>query len=192
MRLLCLAAMLAGCVLPDATRAPVDVLPADDAPSLRRLAEHVHGETNAARRAHAASRLGWSDALARVARDHSRDMARRSYFDHVSPDGETPSERARAAGISCERATGNGRYSVGVAENLYWTTRYERVRERTVDGRVERDVDWLSPAQIAGDAVEGWLGSPGHRRNLLNRTFTVEGVGVATAGDRVYITQVFC
>ncbi len=38
-------------------------------------------------------------ALRRAARDHSQDMARRNYFDHTSPEGHTPMQRAHAAGF---------------------------------------------------------------------------------------------
>lgn len=37
-------------------------------------------------------------ALRAAARDHSRDMAERNYFAHVTPDGVQPSARATAAG----------------------------------------------------------------------------------------------
>lgn len=35
-----------------------------------------------------------------VARAHSQDMIDRGYFDHISPDGSTPSQRLDAAGLS--------------------------------------------------------------------------------------------
>jgi uncharacterized protein YkwD len=38
-------------------------------------------------------------ALARLAADHSRDMAERGYFDHTDPDGRDPWDRAEAAGV---------------------------------------------------------------------------------------------
>ncbi len=47
----------------------------------------------------------WSDTLAAAARAHSRDMARRSFFDHVSPDGRAPEDRIGAAGYDW-RASG--------------------------------------------------------------------------------------
>jgi uncharacterized protein YkwD len=34
--------------------------------------------------------------------------------------------------------------------------------------------------------------SPPHRANLLNGTFGRIGIGVAEAGGRVYVTQIFC
>lgn len=43
--------------------------------------------------------LKWHDRLATVAQSHSEDMARRSFFGHVNPDGETPFDRMRRAGI---------------------------------------------------------------------------------------------
>jgi uncharacterized protein YkwD len=45
--------------------------------------------------------------LGTAARAHSADMVARDYFDHVSPEGTTPSDRARAAG-----------YPGGAGENL--------------------------------------------------------------------------
>jgi uncharacterized protein YkwD len=38
-------------------------------------------------------------ALRNVARAHSHDMFVRGYFAHVSPEGVTPADRVRAAGI---------------------------------------------------------------------------------------------
>lgn len=45
--------------------------------------------------------------LDRAARKHSADMGKRRYFDHTNPDGESPTDRARAEG-----------YSGGVGENI--------------------------------------------------------------------------
>ncbi|MEU1279576.1 CAP domain-containing protein [Streptomyces sp. NPDC005805] len=41
-----------------------------------------------------------SDALSKLARAHSDDMAARNYFDHTSPDGASPWTRADAAGVT--------------------------------------------------------------------------------------------
>lgn len=42
--------------------------------------------------------LRWDARLASAAAGHSADMVQRRYFDHASPDGETPWDRAHAAG----------------------------------------------------------------------------------------------
>ena len=41
-------------------------------------------------------------------------------------------------------------------------------------------------------AIRGWLKSPTHRTNMLDRTWTATGIGIATARDgSIFITQVF-
>ncbi|MFO8034834.1 MAG: CAP domain-containing protein [Candidatus Bipolaricaulota bacterium] len=40
----------------------------------------------------------WNDALAEAAREHSRDMGRRDFFNHVNPDGLDAGDRMRKAG----------------------------------------------------------------------------------------------
>ena len=49
---------------------------------------------NATRAAHRLPPLRLDDDLARAARAHSADMVARRYFDHVSPSGLTPVQRA--------------------------------------------------------------------------------------------------
>ena len=36
---------------------------------------------------------------------------------------------------------------------------------------------WSSPAPTAAEVVEAWMDSPGHRANLLNRSWRAIGVG---------------
>jgi len=55
---------------------------------------------NAERAKHGLSALSWDNSLADVARAHSRDMAARGFFSHNNPDGKTPFDRIKAAGIS--------------------------------------------------------------------------------------------
>lgn len=46
-----------------------------------------------------AGKLAWSEDIWEVAIAHSRDMCSRGFFAHNNPEGETPSDRARAAGL---------------------------------------------------------------------------------------------
>lgn len=43
----------------------------------------------------------------------------------------------------------------------------------------------------AGDAHRGFMGSAPHRANILEPAYTSVGVGVATNGDRYWVTQIF-
>jgi uncharacterized protein YkwD len=70
-----------------------DVLPATNA---RRAAGAICGSSSRA----SVPPLAWNADLAEAAQAHAVDMAIRNYFNHVSPDGGTPSERIHAAGFS--------------------------------------------------------------------------------------------
>jgi uncharacterized protein YkwD len=53
----------------------------------------------------------------------------------------------------------------------------------------------LAMAEGAADPVDrivaGWMASPGHRRNILDRRFGETGIGVWASGDAYYVTQLF-
>ena len=56
------------------------------------------------------SALVWDSRAAAVAEAHSRDMFRRRYFSHTSPDGSSMRERLAARGVTYSRA----------GENIAW------------------------------------------------------------------------
>ena len=62
---------------------------------------------NAERAKNGLSKLSWSDELASVARAHSNDMLNRNFFSHTNPDGQSPFDRMRAAGIKYSSAGEN-------------------------------------------------------------------------------------
>jgi len=55
-------------------------------------------------------RLAWNDEVAAVAEAHSVDMVERDFFAHTNPDGDSPFDRLRNAGIAYSSA----------AENIAW------------------------------------------------------------------------
>lgn len=80
---------------------------------------------NRARAARGLARLRASGSLGRAARRHSRDMVRRSYFDHVSPGGGSPLRRARRAGWRGDTlgeaiACGTGEHATAAATVRGW------------------------------------------------------------------------
>jgi uncharacterized protein YkwD len=91
--------------------------------------------------------------LERAAQGHSESMAFGDYFNHVSPSGQTPLNRMRAAGYIFSSHIG---FEVG--ENIAWGTL------------------WLgSPKAI----VAAWMASPGHRANILDGHFRETAIGVS-------------
>jgi uncharacterized protein YkwD len=81
---------------------------------------------------------------------HSRDMVRRQFLEHVNPDGVGHDERIARAGYRLDERTLAG-------ENL-----------ATGEGETS------APAVI----VDGWMHSPGHRRNILRPQFREIGIGI--------------
>lgn len=106
--------------------------------------------------------LEWDDSLAELARMHSRNMANEKFFSHRGQDGSMVDDRAQKLGIFNWRAIG---------ENIAFLQGYE------------------NPAKLA---VEKWMNSPAHRRNVLGEKWTESAVGVAMGPDgSYYFTQVF-
>ena len=94
----------------------------------------------------------WDPGLQKIARSHSKDMATKNYFSHINKAGQDYRARAIDAGYYCP----NPRWR-GVAENLYFGT-----------------VGHQKPQ----DPVENWLNSPGHRRAMLDPTFSRTAIGI--------------
>jgi len=107
--------------------------------------------------------LAFDPALYQAARAHAEDMLKRGYFGHVGPGGPRLEERLWRAGV----------YALKVAENLY-----------------QLEGPYL-PADFARRAVEGWMGSPGHRKNLLDPGFNRMAVAVLGRGERYVAVQEF-
>jgi uncharacterized protein YkwD len=115
-------------------------------------------------------------------------MAERGYFAHDNLLGQGPSERAVKQGYVCRKNYGSY-YTEGVAENIFQNWLYSST---TYIGPIPVK-NYVSPEQIATSTVDGWMKSPGHRENIVNRDYDRVGTGVAISKDeKVYITQNFC
>lgn len=90
--------------------------------------------------------------LTKASADFSALMVAQRFFSHVSPDGGELTDRLTAAGYLGHP----GSWAVG--ENIAWGESY-----------------LASPAEI----VKAWMGSPGHRKNILNPDFEEIGLGIA-------------
>lgn len=132
-----------------------------------RVAGLIAEGVNEERAARGLDRLAYDGELARLAENHSQDMATRGYFDHESPEGVGLAERYRRAGIDCPGG-----------ENIYTLPHGElQISDRALADRVVRE----------------WLRSPGHRETMLKSRFDRQGIGVAVGPDgRVYVTQDLC
>jgi uncharacterized protein YkwD len=107
--------------------------------------------------------LQFAPRLMAAARNHSSDMAARGYLSHDSPAGDTPADRARAAGIAYDELT----------ENVY--------RGNVADAGA-------LPKQV----ITAWLQNRDYRTNLLSPDFRLSAVGIARAnGGTYFVTEDF-
>lgn len=70
---------------------------------------------------------------------------------------------------------------------------FDRLRGAGIDYRAAAENIFSStnvPDPVES-AVKGWMGSPGHRANILRPEFNQTGVGIWREGDTFYFTQVF-
>jgi uncharacterized protein YkwD len=89
--------------------------------------------------------------LRKAANGHSSDMVDEGYFDHTSPDGETFVDRILGSGYA-KKTDG---WTLG--ENLAWGT---------------------GDLSTADGVMTAWMNSPGHRANILKRSYKEIGVGI--------------
>ena len=83
--------------------------------------------------------------------EHSQDMVKLNYFEHTSEDGRTVGDRVQALGYA--RNT-----NASAGENIAYGVGHA-----------------ATPAAI----MKAWMHSPPHRADILRRTFTDIGIGIA-------------
>lgn len=102
--------------------------------------------------------------LSKAARGHSAEMLELGYFAHTSPNQACEHLKDRLVLVSY--------YDLTIGENIYKCRGYD-------------------VPELAQKAVEAWIRSPVHRKNLLNSSFNRIGVGVVGEGDTYLFTQCF-
>jgi uncharacterized protein YkwD len=117
----------------------------------------VRCQINAIRVANGLKPIRPTKPLRVAAQRHSRDMVRRHYFAHVSPNGLTVTDRVRRAGYL------EGAHRPRVGENIGWGS-----------GSL------ATPAAI----VKAWMNSPPHRAIILTPGFRDAGIGIAAGAPQ--------
>ena len=120
----------------------------DNLPEIRAAILCLHNQVRAE---HGLPELQDSRRLRKAALGHSRDMVETRYFEHTTPRGVTMVDRI----LKAKYVRDDEGWVLG--ENLAWGTG-----------------SYGTPR----GAVDAWMASPGHRANLLKRSFREMGVGV--------------
>lgn len=141
---------------------------------------------NEERRAAGMHILRHNPLLAEAAQDHAKDMSKRGYFSHFSPEGLSYVDRIRAAGYldsstkSCpctpslntqnllqnRRQIGNDYILMKSGDQCECAARFS-LGENIAKGQ-------LTPNQVMDD----WMNSENHRRNILSGAFDEIGIGI--------------
>jgi uncharacterized protein YkwD len=157
----------------------------------KEMAERIHGLVNSERRKHGLRALIYDANLAAVAFSHSEDMGKRDFFEHINPDGEGPTDRAVRLDYKATSSSRQGARS-GIGENIYMRKTYSGSTITVNKDKKMVTYQWLTMEEVARNCVEGWMNSPGHRRNILLGSYEREGLGIAiTEDESIYITQNF-
>lgn len=104
--------------------------------------------------------LQLDERIGNVAFTHSREMNLNDYINHTNLASKGPGERLSDKEI----------FALCASENIFF-----------IESREPRD-------ELAEKAVQGWLDSPGHRKNLLDPNITRAGVGIFCLDRQCYVT----
>ena len=94
--------------------------------------------------------LSYSNKLAQIAREHSRDMIVRDYCGHDTPEGETSKDRIKNGDV----------FFLMSGENIHCLWNINNY------------------TNLAETIVHDWMNSPGHRAAILTKEYSKTGVGV--------------
>jgi uncharacterized protein YkwD len=136
----------------------------------KELERRVLQLTNEARRKNGLASLNPDNDLAVKARAKSDDMLTNKYFSHTSPEGKTLKDRFQ------EEKPASYQTISRVGENIYMGSRFDYSTDIKTQARM---------------IVDGWMTSPGHRKNILDPNYTHLGVGVSAKDKMCYATQIF-
>jgi uncharacterized protein YkwD len=132
--------------------------------NLRALRLALYKEVNKARRSVGARQVERDAGFEAISIEHARDMVARTYMAHRSPEGDGPRERIMDKFPDFTGSAG------------------ENIAMRRIHPREDAQETALA-------AVEAWIDSPPHRKNLYEQRYGHVGLGAADNGRAVYIVM---
>ncbi|UCH14683.1 MAG: CAP domain-containing protein [Bacteroidales bacterium] len=159
-----------------------------DSIDFSRLHAAIFFVTNEERAKKRLSFLEYAPELERAALMHSRDMYEKKFFSHYNPSDrlkKTPNDRAALAGILNPYLAEN----IATSHGLQYKSG-EKVFVRgpgqfsyKIDGQLIPPHTYLSMAETI---VASWMGSKGHRRNILSDEALQLGCGTYFYQDKAF------
>jgi len=147
----------------------------------KKASELLFIKTNEERELRNRALLTYNDMLESIAQGHADDMAKRDYFDHLSPEGKSPHDRAVEQGYPYERIREDGTAIYGIGENI---VRFPTGNAVYVSGFAF--IDPADPIQLANVAITSFLRSASHKETLLSDIYHEIGIAATMAQDGYY------
>lgn len=148
--------------------------------SCKKIEKLILRYVNASRKKRGISSLGSNYGLKKLARNHSKRMARQKRIWHG--DG---------VHLALEKVTHKGFW--GFIESLF--SSYRRSGENVATMPIGRVRGFRHSIQTNKDVAKAfhksWMNSAGHKKNILDSHFSLVGIGVKRRGKIFYATQVF-
>lgn len=161
----------------DQTTTATEDPPASEPVDLEALEIAIRDRANEIRAANGVGELDWDRDLREIARDHSEDMIKNQYFDHVDPMGRDWGDRYQAAGYKCAVQVSGGLRNGG--EGI--------ARVNYDDPPSRKEIAVAVVKQLRADESGG---------GMLATYWDVHGIGVArnpqSDNTVIYVTQNYC
>jgi uncharacterized protein YkwD len=164
----------------------LDLAPPVTEEFLSRVTGYIAVKTNLYRQYRNLPNLSYDPVLGDIAIAHSRDMAERGYFSHVTPEGVDPTGRAEKVKYPTTRRIDDGTTRSGIAENIIKIS-----SGYTIGKKYSGFVDPTDPEEVADVMMIEWISSPQHNKNLVDPSIERIGAGVTYNGEYFYGTQNF-
>jgi len=147
-----------------------------------RLERMLHDRINRERRKQGLQTMRWDDALGRIAAMHSKDMAKKRYFSHTSPEGRRHADRYLENGYAC-----------GITVDGVLRTGAESIFHLSLVAGVDGARDEPPGAGIIESVMRAWMDNRPDRKNILSPDWLREGIGMSVGSDgMLYVTLNFC
>lgn len=137
---------------------------------------------NEARAAQGLNTLKISPALCNAAETRAREI--QELFEHKRPDGREIATVLNEVGLSQYNLTKYGGtaiaydHYIGLGENILKGGRYINLDKNCIE--------------TPEDAFDSWWNSPGHKANMLNKTYEYIGIAHYNNGRQSFWVQLFC
>ncbi|MGV8109440.1 CAP domain-containing protein [Methanospirillum sp.] len=126
--------------------------------------------------------LSWDDDLAIITDRYAEELSRTGRLSHTDRSGDGPSDRAEAFGYPTTKEIVGG-VRIGISENLAY------IGTGMVSG--VGYVDPTNSSAIATALMDGWMNSPGHKKNILDPLSDRFGIGLFWNGEYYYAVSDF-